>query len=137
MPTMPPGEPAEEPFLRVVRRPADERRATCHAPGHRPVPAARAWPAKLGPVGKALAVVAAALAAEAGLSRLRHKIGEEERSSKPAVQGVGSAPRGYLVGQSLEEVLVQTWDDSQRRAFARQEVRSFVATIVSHHSVDR
>ena len=104
---------------------------------HRPVPAGRAWPAKLGPVGKALAVVVAALAAEAGLSWLRHKIGEEERSSKPAVQGVGSAPRGYLVGQSLEEVLVQTWEDSQSRAFVWQEVRSFVATIVPHYRVDR
>jgi hypothetical protein len=35
---------------------------------HRPVPAGRAWPAKLVPVSKALAVGVAALATEAGLS---------------------------------------------------------------------
>ncbi len=95
---------------------------------HRSVPAARAWPAKLSPVGKALAVGVAALATEAGLSWLRNKIGAEDRSSLPAVRGAGSAPRHYLVGQILEEVLVQTWEDSQSRAFARREVRSFVAT---------
>jgi hypothetical protein len=95
---------------------------------HRPVPAGRAWPAKLGPVSKALAVGIAALATEAGLSWLRHKIGAEDQSSKPAVRGVGSASRGYLVSQSLEEVLVQMWEDSHGQFVARREVRSFVAT---------
>jgi hypothetical protein len=104
---------------------------------HRPVPAGRAWPAKLGPVGKVLAVGVAALATEAGLSWLRRKIGAADRSSVPAVRGGVSAPRHYLVGQSLEKVLVQTWEDSQSRAFARREVRSFVATIVRHHGADR
>jgi hypothetical protein len=103
---------------------------------YRPVPTSRAWPDKLGPTGKALAVGVAALAAEAGLSWLRRQIGAEDRSSVPAVRGVGSAPRHYLVGQSLEEVLVQTWEDSQSRAFVRREVRSFVATIVPHHGAD-
>src|SRR5829696_4987180 len=95
---------------------------------HRPVPAGRAWPAKLGPVSKALAVGVAVLATEAGLSWLRHKIGAEERSSLPAVRGVGSASRGYLVSQSLEEVLLQAWEESRGRVVARQEVRSFVST---------
>ena len=95
---------------------------------HRSVPASRAWPAKFGPVGKALAVGVAALAAEAGLSWLRRKIGAEDRSSVPAVRGGVSAPRHYLVGQILEEVLVQTWEDSQSRVLARRELRSFVAT---------
>jgi hypothetical protein len=95
---------------------------------HSPVQAGRAWPAKLGPVSKALAVGVAVLAAEAGLSWLQRRIGTEERSSLPAVRGAGSAPRHYLVGQILEEVLVQTWEDSQSRAFARREVRTFVAT---------
>ena len=94
----------------------------------RSVPASRAWPAKFGPVGKALAVGVAALAAEAGLSWLRRKIGAEDRSSVPAVRGGVSAPRHYLVGQILEEVLVQTWEDSQSRVLARRELRSFVAT---------
>jgi|SRR5215213_2588527 len=95
---------------------------------HHPVPAGRAWPAKLGPVSKVLAVSVAALAAEAGLSWLRTKIGAEDRSSLPAVRGAGSAPRGYLVGQSLEEVLLQMWEDSHGRVLARREVRSFFIT---------
>jgi hypothetical protein len=95
---------------------------------HRPVPASRAWPAKLGPVGKALAVGVAALAAEASLSWLRRKIGAEDRSSLPALRGTSSAPRGYLVTQSLEEVLIQMWEDSNGRVVARREVRSFFTT---------
>ena len=95
---------------------------------HRPVPAGRAWPAKLGPVSKALAVGVAAVATEAGLSWLRHKIGAEDRSSKPAVRSVGSASRGYLVDQSLEEVLLQRWEDSHGQFVVRREVRSFVST---------
>src|SRR5918992_4569150 len=50
---------------------------------YRPVPTARAWPSKPGPVSKALAVGVAALAAEAGQFWLRHKIGTEERFSLP------------------------------------------------------
>ena len=95
---------------------------------HRPVWAGRLWPAKLGPVSKALAMGVAALATEAGLSWLRRKIGAEDRSSRPAVRRARSASRGYLVGQGLEEVLLQTWDDSRGRFVARREVRSFVAT---------
>ena len=95
---------------------------------HRPVPAGRAWPAKLGPMSKALAVGVAAVATEAGLSWLRQKIGAEDRSSKPAVRDAGSSSRGYLVGQSLEEVLLQAWEDSHGQFIVRREVRSFVST---------
>jgi hypothetical protein len=96
---------------------------------HRPVPAARAWPARLSPAGKALAVGVAVLATEAGLSWLRRRIGAEDRSSVPAVRGLGSASRGYLVSQrSLEEVFVQTWEDPHSRVLARREVRSFFTT---------
>jgi hypothetical protein len=104
---------------------------------HSPVQAGRAWPSKLSPAGKALAVGVAVLAAEAGLSWLQRRIGTEERSSVPTVRDTDSASRGYLVGQSLEEVLVGAWDDTQSRAFARREVRSYVATIVRHHGADR
>jgi hypothetical protein len=103
-----------------------EQLATRHE--HRPVPSGRAWPAKLGPVGKALTVSVAALAADAGLSWLRHRIGAKERSSRPAVRGVGSALHGYLVSQSLEEVLVQMWEDQHGRVVARREVRSVFTT---------
>jgi hypothetical protein len=96
---------------------------------HHPDPAARAWPAKLGPVSKVLAVSVAALAAEAGLSWLRRRIGAEDRSSVPAVRGLGSASRGYLVSRrSLEEVLLQTWEDSHVWVLVRREVRSYFTT---------
>jgi Double zinc ribbon len=95
---------------------------------HRPVLAARAWPAKLGPAGKALAVGVAALATEAGLSWLCRRIGAEDNSSGPAVRGADSASRDYLVSQSLEEVLVQMWEDPHGRVLARREVRSFFTT---------
>jgi Double zinc ribbon len=95
---------------------------------HSPVQAGRAWPAKLGPVSKALAVGVAVLAAEAGLSWLQRRIGTEERSSLPTVRDADSASRGYLLGQSLEEVLVGAWEDSCGWGVARREVRSFVST---------
>jgi hypothetical protein len=95
---------------------------------HRPVPAGRAWPSKLGPAGKALAVGVAVLAAEAGLSWLQRRIGTEERSSLPAVRDADSASGGYLLGHSLEDVLVGAWEDSRGRVVARREVRSFVST---------
>ena len=87
---------------------------------HSPVQAGRAWPSKLGPVSKALAVGMAVLAAETGLSWLQRRIGTEERSSLPAVRDAGSASRGYLLGQSLEEVLVQVWEDSHSQVVARR-----------------
>jgi hypothetical protein len=127
LPTGPPRESAGEPFLQVVRRSADERRELATRQEHHPVRAARAWPSKLGPAGKALAVGVAALATEAGLSWLQRRIGTEERSL-PAVRDAGSASGGYLVGQSLEEVLVGAWEDSHGRVVARREVRSFVST---------
>jgi hypothetical protein len=95
---------------------------------HSPVQAGRAWPAKLSPVSKTLAVGVAVLAAEASLSWLRHRIGTEERSSVPDVRDADSASGGYLLGQSLEEVLVGAWEDSRGRVVARREVRSFVST---------
>jgi hypothetical protein len=95
---------------------------------HRPVRAARAWPSKLSPAGKALVVGVAVLAAEAGLSWLQRRIDTEERTSLPAVRDAGSASRGYLLGQSLEEVLLGAWEDSHGRVVARREIRSFVST---------
>jgi len=95
---------------------------------HSPVQAGRAWPSKLGPAGKALAVGAAVLAAEAGLSWLQRRIGTEERSSLPTDRDAGPAPRGYLVSQSLEEVFVRMWEDPHGRVVARREVLSFFTT---------
>jgi len=125
---MPPENPPRNRFCGSCGAPltSGEQLATRHE--YRPVPSGRTWPAKLSPAGKALAVGVAALATEAGLYWLRRKIGAEDRSSLPAVRGAGSASRGYLVGQSLEEVLLQMWEDSHGQFVARREVRSFVAT---------
>jgi hypothetical protein len=65
-----------------------EQLAMCEE--HRPVPPGRAWPAKLGPVSKALAVGAAALATEAGLSWLRHKAGAEVPKAHLSLPGSSS-----------------------------------------------
>ena len=68
--------------------------------------AGHAVPAKLKPVGKALAVGAAVLAAEALLSRL----GRRTDRGRPSLPGVarGSEPAvpGRLIGWGLEEMLV-------------------------------
>jgi len=94
-----------------------------------PIPATRAWPTILGPAGKALAMGIAALAAEASLSWLRHKVGSVNRSSMPALRGADSASADYLVSQSLEEILVQTRGESlDTQVFARRVVRSFITT---------
>ncbi len=96
---------------------------------HYPVPATRAWPTMLGPAGKAVAVGVAVLAAEASMSWLQRKVRAADRSSVPAVRGADSTSRGHLVSQSLEEVLVQTWEDSpDSQVFTRRVVRSFITT---------
>jgi hypothetical protein len=132
-------EQAPCPVCRYENPPSNRFCGSCGAPlmsgeqlatrqEHSPVRAARAWPSKLSPAGKALAVGVAVLAAEAGLSWLQRRIGAEDRSSVPAVRGIGSASGGYLVGQSLEEILLQAWEVSRGRVVARREVRSFVST---------
>jgi hypothetical protein len=122
-----PENPPENRFCRSCGAPLMNGEQLATRQEHHPVRAARAWPSKLGPAGKALAVGVAALATEAGLSWLQRRIGTEERSL-PAVRDAGSASGGYLVGQSLEEVLVGAWEDSHGRVVARREVRSFVST---------
>jgi hypothetical protein len=133
-------EPAPCPLCRHTNPPGNRFCGSCGAPltsgeqlatrrDDNPVPARRDWSAKLGPAGKALAVGVAILAAEVGVSWLRRKIGAEDRLSMPAVRSTGSALHGYLLSHSLEEGLVQIWqEDSHNRVFARREVRSFVTT---------
>jgi hypothetical protein len=133
-------EPSSCPLCRHTNPPGNRFCGSCGTPltsgeqlatrqEHRPVPTSRAWPAKLGPAAKVLAVGVAALAAEAGLSWLQRKIGTEDRSSEPAVRGADFASRGYYLGQSLEGVFVQAWEeDSHSWVFLRQEVRRFITT---------
>ncbi len=68
--------------------------------------AGRALPAKLGPVGEALAVGAAALAAEAVLARLGRRADAFGPAIPTAARESEAAAPGRLVAQSLEEVLV-------------------------------
>jgi hypothetical protein len=46
----------------------------------------------------------------------------------PAVRDADSASRHYLLVQSLEEVLVQAWEDYRGWVVVRREVRSFLTT---------
>ncbi len=85
-----------------------------------------ALPVRLKPVGKALAVGAAVLAAEAGLAWVRRRTPRGDLASLPAVRDADLAVSERLVYQSLEEVLVQTWaGNSQSRVFARRAIRLF------------
>src|SRR4051794_16182479 len=68
--------------------------------------AVRTLPAKLGPIGKELAVGLATLAAEAGLLWLRRRIERTDRLRLPTTPDTKFAVSGYLVSQSLEEVSV-------------------------------
>src|SRR3712207_9329322 len=65
------------------------------------VPATRAWPVKLGPAGKALAVGITALAVESSLSWFRPKLVKEDRSSMPAqdLQSALAGKRGDIGGR--------------------------------------
>jgi hypothetical protein len=133
-------EPSPCPLCRHANPPGNRFCGSCGSPltseeqlatrqELRPVPTSRTWPAKLGPAAKVVAVGVAALAAEAGLSWLQSKLGTKDRSSAPAVRGADSASRGYRLSQSLEEILVQAWEeDSHSWVFLRQEVRWFVTT---------
>jgi hypothetical protein len=84
----------------------------------------RSLPARFGPVGKALALGLAALAAETGLAWLRRR---NERFNQPSPFNDRSAELAvpeYFFSQSLEEVFVQLQEGGSRdRIFARRVVR--------------
>jgi hypothetical protein len=88
-----------------------------------------ALPAKLGPVGKALALALMTLAAQVGLSWLRHRTKAEDQTSTLSAQEVDAAMSESLLGQSVEEILIQEvaggyWS----RVSAWRAVHSFVVT---------
>jgi hypothetical protein len=89
----------------------------------------RALPAKLGPAGKALAVGLVTLAAEVGLSWLRHRSKAEERPLTLTARQVDTAASERLLGASLGEVLIQELEEGHRsRVFVRRAIRSLVIT---------
>ena len=86
-------------------------------------------PAELKPVGRALAVGLAALAAEAGLAWLRHRAAGAHRSSLPVVRGTEPAVPERPIYQSFEELHVWLREgDFESRTFAQRTVRSLRTT---------
>ena len=82
-------------------------------------------PAELKPVGRALAVGLATLAAEAGLAWLRRRAEGSDRASLPVVRETKPAILEPLIYQSFEEV--HAWvreEDFESRIFAQRAVRS-------------
>jgi hypothetical protein len=69
------------------------------------------------------------LAAEVGLSWLRHRTKAEERPLTLTARQVDAAASGHLLGESLEEVLIQELEGGHRsRVFVRRAIRSLVIT---------
>ena len=82
---------------------------------------------ELGPAGKALAVGLAMLAAQAGLSWLRHRSKAADRTSTLSTREPDTAVSERRLGQTLEEVLIQELEgDYQSRVFASRAVHSHV-----------
>jgi len=87
-----------------------------------------ALPTKLGPAGKALALGLVTLAAQSGLSWLRHRTKAEVRTSSLSPRGPDTFAPERLLGQSLEVVLIQELEEYRSRVSAWRAVRSFVVT---------
>ena len=86
-------------------------------------------PAQLKPVGKALAVGLATLAAQAGLAYLRRRVEGSGHTSLPATTGTGATAPERLVYESFEEL--HTWlreGDLESRTFTQRTARSFRTT---------
>jgi hypothetical protein len=86
-------------------------------------------PVRPGPVGKALAVGLAMLAAEVGLSWLCRRTTAEDRSSTLTIRELDTAVSKRLLGQSLEEDLIQELEGEHwGRILAWRAVRSIIIT---------
>ena len=84
---------------------------------------------KPGPVSKALAVGLVTLAVRAGLSWLRYRTTAENRSSALSARELDTAVSERLLGQRLEEVLIQELDgEHPGRVLAWRAARSIVIT---------
>ncbi len=113
------GAPLEKRGGQLVRWPEDS-----------PTTASRALlPAELKPVGRALAVGLATLAAQAGLAWLRRRAEGSSRQSLPAARRTEPVLSEHPVYQSFEEV--QAWlreGEIESWIFAQRAVTSFRAT---------
>ena len=87
----------------------------------------RTLPAKLGPAGKVVAVGLVTLAAEVGLSLLRQTTKADDRPLTLTARKVDTGASERLVGESLEEVLIQELEGGHRsRVFVRRAIRSLI-----------
>src|SRR5215208_3833748 len=86
-------------------------------------------PVKPRPVGKALAVGLVTLAVQVGLSWLGRRTTAKHRSSTLTTRELEDAVPKRLLGQSLEEVLIQELEGEHRgRVLAWRAVRSIIIT---------
>jgi len=86
-------------------------------------------PAKLGPAGNVLVVGLATLAAQAGLSWLRHKIKAEDPPLMFTTREHDTAVSEGHLGRGLEAFLIKELEEGYRsRTFAWQAIRSIVVT---------
>jgi hypothetical protein len=100
----------------------------------KPTAMGRALTTKLGPAGNAVAAGLVALALQAGLSWLGHRITAGEQLTMSATREPYPAVSEHLLGRSLEEVLIEELKtDHRSRAFAWRVIRSTVVT----ESIDR
>ncbi len=112
------------------------------ARGERNLPVmGHALPVKPGPVGIALAVGLGTLAVRAGLSWLGRRTTADDRSSMLTTREHDTAVSERLLGQGLEEVLIQELEEDYRSpTIAWRAARSIVVTewtSSSRHSAGR
>jgi hypothetical protein len=95
----------------------------------KPTVMGHALPMKPGTVGKALAVGLVTLAVRAGLSWLRDRTTAEDQSSTSTTRELDTAVPERLLGQSLEEILLQELGGEHwSRALSWRAVRSIIVT---------
>jgi hypothetical protein len=70
------------------------------------IAASRAWPAKLTPAGRTLAIGLVVLVAGVGSSLLRPRARRDDRSPSSAARVTAPSTPEFLIGESVEEVLV-------------------------------
>ena len=123
------GNPLENRFCGACGAPLTCSGQLVRRPEGVPRAAGRALlPAELKPVGRALAVGLATLAARAGLAWLRRRAGGPDRTSLIAAKGAKPLIPEHLVYRSFEEVYAWVREgDLEGRLFARRAVESFRA----------
>ncbi len=86
-------------------------------------------PATPGPTAKVVAVGLVALAAEVGLSWLRHRTRAEQRPSTVTTRQIDTSASERLLSERLQEVLIREAEGGHRsQVFVRRAIRSLAIT---------